>query len=303
MRANQLRLWFASFAYVLICALRRIGLAHTQFADATSRHDPAEALQDRRAGQSQRPPHPLRAGLRLPLRRRMAPRRRPPRQRLPSSEASPQRQTQRGANPRPTGDQNQIKSKRRAPAAQPMRSLSNITPLRHSESRLRAKATVRNAGSAFDLSRNGAPRRGPRPMHAFPLDKMRRNDDLHGLRRRLCAGRGAIGQTISASPNLVPIAVQSVTNARERRSEHLPRLSGRKAEHRNFRWPASGRLQKSPIQANGLQRLGNQHCRGLRAQRQQDACGLVPAALAGVGASRRCGAQIRGQLAPRSGER
>jgi hypothetical protein len=35
MRANQLRLWFASMAYVLICALRRIGLAHTQFADAT----------------------------------------------------------------------------------------------------------------------------------------------------------------------------------------------------------------------------------------------------------------------------
>ena len=35
MRANQLRLWFASTAYVLLCALRRIGLAHTQFADAT----------------------------------------------------------------------------------------------------------------------------------------------------------------------------------------------------------------------------------------------------------------------------
>ena len=35
MRANQLRLWFASVAYVLMCALRRIGLAHTQFADAT----------------------------------------------------------------------------------------------------------------------------------------------------------------------------------------------------------------------------------------------------------------------------
>jgi hypothetical protein len=35
MRANQLRLWFASFAYVLICALRRVGLAHTQFAEAT----------------------------------------------------------------------------------------------------------------------------------------------------------------------------------------------------------------------------------------------------------------------------
>jgi hypothetical protein len=35
MRANQLRLWFASFAYVLVCALRRIGLVHTQFAAAT----------------------------------------------------------------------------------------------------------------------------------------------------------------------------------------------------------------------------------------------------------------------------
>jgi hypothetical protein len=35
MRANQLRLWFASFAYVLICALRRIGLQHTEFANAS----------------------------------------------------------------------------------------------------------------------------------------------------------------------------------------------------------------------------------------------------------------------------
>ena len=35
MRANQLRLWLASFAYVLICAVRRVGLAHTQFAEAT----------------------------------------------------------------------------------------------------------------------------------------------------------------------------------------------------------------------------------------------------------------------------
>ena len=30
MQANQLRLWFASMAYVLLCALRRIGLAHTR---------------------------------------------------------------------------------------------------------------------------------------------------------------------------------------------------------------------------------------------------------------------------------
>jgi len=35
MRANQLRLWFASMAYVLLTALRRIGLKHTQFAQAT----------------------------------------------------------------------------------------------------------------------------------------------------------------------------------------------------------------------------------------------------------------------------
>ena len=35
MRANQLRLWFASFAYVLLGALRRIGLAQTQFVVAT----------------------------------------------------------------------------------------------------------------------------------------------------------------------------------------------------------------------------------------------------------------------------
>src|SRR4051812_41849074 len=35
MRANQLRLWFASMAYVLLCALRRIGLAHTALAVAT----------------------------------------------------------------------------------------------------------------------------------------------------------------------------------------------------------------------------------------------------------------------------
>ena len=35
MRANQLRLWFAAMAYVLLCALRRIGLSHTALAAAT----------------------------------------------------------------------------------------------------------------------------------------------------------------------------------------------------------------------------------------------------------------------------
>jgi hypothetical protein len=35
MRANQLRLWFASIAYALVCALRRLALAHTALASAT----------------------------------------------------------------------------------------------------------------------------------------------------------------------------------------------------------------------------------------------------------------------------
>ena len=35
MRANQLRLWFASLAYVLLTALRRIALAHSELANAT----------------------------------------------------------------------------------------------------------------------------------------------------------------------------------------------------------------------------------------------------------------------------
>jgi hypothetical protein len=35
LRANQLRLWLASFAYVLVSALRRIGLAHTRLAKAS----------------------------------------------------------------------------------------------------------------------------------------------------------------------------------------------------------------------------------------------------------------------------
>jgi len=35
LRANQLRLWLASFAYVLLCALRRIGLHRTRLENAT----------------------------------------------------------------------------------------------------------------------------------------------------------------------------------------------------------------------------------------------------------------------------
>jgi len=35
MRANQLRLWFASFAYVLIDSLRRLGLRYSRLQNAT----------------------------------------------------------------------------------------------------------------------------------------------------------------------------------------------------------------------------------------------------------------------------
>jgi len=35
MRANQLRLWFYSMAYILLCAVRRIGLHNGEFADVT----------------------------------------------------------------------------------------------------------------------------------------------------------------------------------------------------------------------------------------------------------------------------
>jgi len=36
MRANQLRLWFSSFAYLLIETLQRIGLGHTELENATA---------------------------------------------------------------------------------------------------------------------------------------------------------------------------------------------------------------------------------------------------------------------------
>ena len=42
------RLWFASMAYVLLCALHRIGLAHTVLAARQLRHDPPQAPEDRR---------------------------------------------------------------------------------------------------------------------------------------------------------------------------------------------------------------------------------------------------------------
>ena len=70
MRANQLRLWFASFAYVLICALRRIGLKRTQFAKANCATIRLKLLlQDRRPCARLGPPHQARHGLILPYQR------------------------------------------------------------------------------------------------------------------------------------------------------------------------------------------------------------------------------------------
>ena len=74
MRANQLRLWFASMAYVLLCALRRIALAAHSIRQSDLRYNPPEALQDRRARAHQRTAHQIRHGLGLPLSARIRPR-------------------------------------------------------------------------------------------------------------------------------------------------------------------------------------------------------------------------------------
>jgi DDE family transposase len=60
MRANQLRLWFASMAYVLLCATP----AHT-FRQGELRHHPPQTVEDRRARSDKRPPHKDRDGVRL----------------------------------------------------------------------------------------------------------------------------------------------------------------------------------------------------------------------------------------------
>ena len=52
MQANQLRLWFASMAYVLLSELRRIALRHTQFADATCGTIRLKLFEDRCPGPS-----------------------------------------------------------------------------------------------------------------------------------------------------------------------------------------------------------------------------------------------------------
>ena len=62
----------------LICAVRRVGLAHTQFADATAARSGSSSSSSRASSASARDDQ-VRPRLGLPLRHRMAPRRRPPR--------------------------------------------------------------------------------------------------------------------------------------------------------------------------------------------------------------------------------
>jgi len=66
LRANQLRLYFSSLAYVLIEALRRLGW-RARSGSSASRHHPAETSENRRPGANHRAPHLGSLQLRLSL--------------------------------------------------------------------------------------------------------------------------------------------------------------------------------------------------------------------------------------------
>ena len=100
--ANQLRLWLASFAYVLLCAVRRIGLCPHPVRRSDLRHDPAQAPQARRSRPRQRAARQIRARLSLSLRRRMAAGRRSPRHNRLTRRRDAKKTRQ--SNPPPTGD-------------------------------------------------------------------------------------------------------------------------------------------------------------------------------------------------------
>jgi len=70
MRANQIRLYFSSFAYVLLCALRRLGLQGTELARAQCG---PEAVEDRRSGAHQRAPRVAVVLRELPVRGALPP--------------------------------------------------------------------------------------------------------------------------------------------------------------------------------------------------------------------------------------
>jgi Transposase DDE domain group 1 len=109
MRANQLRLWFYSMAYVLLCALRRRA-ARYRLRQRHLRHHPSQAAQDRSARARQRPPHQDRHGIGLSGRARLGTRRNPARNRrhrprLPGMTRAAPARSLRGTTHRPTETQ------------------------------------------------------------------------------------------------------------------------------------------------------------------------------------------------------
>ena len=70
LRANQLRLWFASLAYVLMTALRRMALREPNCAGHRRNHPP-QTSEAWRAGHGQRPPRQDRHRFGLPTERRV----------------------------------------------------------------------------------------------------------------------------------------------------------------------------------------------------------------------------------------
>ncbi len=106
MRANQLRLWFASMAYVLLCALRRIGSASHAVRQSDLRHHPSQAAEDRRPRARQCPPHQGRDGVSVSgspcLGLRCQASRRRQRARLARLTRAAATRNPRGITPRPT---------------------------------------------------------------------------------------------------------------------------------------------------------------------------------------------------------
>jgi len=66
MRANQLRLWFSSLAYVILNELRAVGLRGTRDGRSDLREHAAEAIENRGTREGKRAARGLQHGQRLP---------------------------------------------------------------------------------------------------------------------------------------------------------------------------------------------------------------------------------------------
>ena len=144
LRANQLRLWFASMAYVLLYALRRMASPIPR-SPGDLRHDPAEVVQDRRAGYDQRAAHQNRHGLGLSVDTGMAARGRLARitPAARPTERRPRRAETGGQTNGPTGE---AKIHHRSDKALFQRHDRARPHSARRQSNLHKSATVRNAG-------------------------------------------------------------------------------------------------------------------------------------------------------------